>query len=292
MDDNEFLVREFEAHRGHLRAVAYRMLGSVSEAEDAVQETWLKVAGVDTDQIGNIGGWFTTVTSRVCLNMLRSRRTRHEESLEILRVPDPVVAPLDDADHPESQALLADSVSVALLVVLETLGPSERLAFVLHDLFAMPFDEVAPIVGKTPAAARKMVSRARSRVQGATPRSPGLAEQRRVVEAFTAAARGGDLEALMAVLDPDIVIRTDMAADRPPLEIVGAAEAARGAVTFQRFTERTQMVRVNGGIGVIAFKGDTVSSIAAFSVENGRVLALNIVADPERLSQIDFSGVI
>ncbi|PYE11702.1 RNA polymerase sigma-70 factor (ECF subfamily) [Williamsia limnetica] len=291
MSGNEFLVDEFEAHRGHLRAVAYRMLGSLAEAEDAVQETWLKVAAADSDEVANIGGWFTTVTSRVCLNMLRSRRTRREEPLEIVHVPDPIVAPLDPADDPEGQAVLADSVSVALLVVLETLGPSERLAFVLHDLFAMPFEEVAPIVGKTPAAARKMVSRARARVRGATPRSPGLAEQRRVVDAFTAAARGGDLQTLMAVLDPDVVIRTDIAADRAPLEVVGAAEAARGAVTFQRFTERTQMVLVNGGIGVIAFKGDAVSSIAAFSVEGGRILALNIVADPERLARIDFSGI-
>ena len=292
METNDFLLAEFEANRGHLRAVAYRMLGSLSEAEDAVQETWLKVAGADTDEISNIGGWFTTITSRVCLNMLRSRRTRHEEPLEIAHVPDPILAPLDAADDPEGQAVLADSVSVALLVVLETLSPSERLAFVLHDLFAMPFDEVAPIVGKTPAAARKLASRARSRVQGATPRSQGLAEQRQVVEAFTAAARGGDLEALMAVLDPNIVIRTDVAADRAPVEVLGAEAAARGAITFQRFSERTQMVRMNGGIGVLAFSGDTVSSIAAFTVSDGRVVAMNIVADPERLAQLDFSGVI
>jgi RNA polymerase sigma-70 factor (ECF subfamily) len=292
METNNFLLTEFEANRGHLRAVAYRMLGSLSEAEDAVQETWLKVAGADTDEIANIGGWFTTVTSRVCLNMLRSRRTRQEESLEIAHVPDPILAPLDSDDDPEGQAVLADSVSVALLVVLETLSPSERLAFVLHDLFAMPFDEVAPIVGKTPAAARKLASRARSRVQGATPRSTGLAEQRRVVEAFTAAARGGDLNALMAVLDPNVVIRTDVAADRAPLEVLGAEAAARGAITFQRFTERTQMVRMNGGIGVLAFSGDTVSSMAAFTVADGRVLALNIVADPDRLALIDFAAII
>jgi RNA polymerase sigma factor (sigma-70 family) len=292
MGTNDFLLGEFEANRGHLRAVAYRMLGSLSEAEDAVQETWLKVAGADTEDIGNIGGWFTTITSRVCLNMLRARRSRHEESLEIVHVPDPILAPLDASDDPETQAVLADSVSVALLVVLETLTPSERLAFVLHDLFAMPFDEVASIVGKTPAAARKLASRARSRVQGATPRSPGLAEQRRVVEAFTAAARGDDLEALMAVLDPNVVIRTDVAADRAPAEVLGAEAAARGAITFQRFTERTQMVRMNGGIGVLAFSGDTVSSIASFTVSDGRILALNIVADPERLAQLDLSGVL
>ena len=292
MGTNDFLLGEFEANRGHLRAVAYRMLGSLSEAEDAVQETWLKVAGADTEDIGNIGGWFTTITSRVCLNMLRARRSRHEESLEIVHVPDPILAPLDASDDPETQAVLADSVSVALLVVLETLTPSERLAFVLHDLFAMPFDEVASVVGKTPAAARKLASRARSRVQGATPRSASLAEQRRVVEAFTAAARGGDLEALMAVLDPNVVIRTDVAADRAPAEVLGAEAAAQGAITFQRFTERTQMVRMNGGIGVLAFSGDTVSSIASFTVSDGRILALNVVADPARLAQLDLSGVL
>jgi RNA polymerase sigma-70 factor (ECF subfamily) len=292
METNNFVLTEFEANRGHLRAVAYRMLGSLSEAEDAVQETWLKVAAADTEEIANIGGWFTTVTSRVCLNMLRSRRTRHEESLDIVHVPDPIIAPLDATDDPEGQAVLADSVSVALLVVLETLSPSERLAFVLHDLFAMPFEEVAPIVGKTPAAARKLASRARGRVQGATPQRQGLAEQRRVVDAFTAAARGGDLEALMALLDPDIVIRTDVAADRAPSEVVGAEAAARGAVTFQRFTERTQMVWMNGGIGVLAFSGDTVTSLAAFTVADGRILAMNIVADPKRLAKLDFSAII
>jgi RNA polymerase sigma-70 factor (ECF subfamily) len=292
METHDFLLNEFEANRGHLRAVAYRMLGSLSEADDAVQETWLKVAGADTDQIGNIGGWFTTVTSRVCLNMLRSRRTRKEESLDIVHVPDPIIAPLDSADDPEGQAVLADSVSVALLVVLETLSPSERLAFVLHDLFAMPFDEVAPIVGKTPAAARKLASRARGRVQGATPRSEGMAEQRLVVDAFTAAARGGDLEALMALLDPNIVIRSDVAADRAPIEVLGAEAVARGAVTFQRFTERTQMVRMNGGIGVLAFSGNTVTSLAAFTVADGRILAMNIVADPERLAKLDLSGIV
>lgn len=292
MDTNDFLLTEFEANRGHLRAVAYRMLGSVSEAEDAVQETWLKVSAADTDEIGNIGGWLTTVTSRVCLNMLRSRRTRNEEPLEITHVPDPIVAPLDSADDPESQAVLADSVSVALLVVLETLAPSERLAFVLHDLFAMPFDEVAPIVDKTPAAARKLASRARARVQGATPRSPRPADQQRVVEAFLAAARGGDLEALLSVLDPDIVLRNDSAPDKPPMELVGADQVARGAIIYRRANARSQMVRVNGGFGVLSFDGDRVSAIASFTVENDRVLAMNIVSDPERLARIDFSGVI
>ncbi|OZG31169.1 RNA polymerase subunit sigma-70 [Williamsia sp. 1138] len=292
MNDNEFLVSEFEAHRGHLRAVAYRMLGSLPEAEDAVQETWMKVAVAHTDEIANIGGWFTTVTSRVCLNMLRSRRTRNEEPLGIVHVPDPIVAPLRSEDDPESQAVLADSVSVALLVVLETLSPSERLAFVLHDLFAMPFDEVAPIVGKTPATARKLASRARVRVQGGTPLSPRPAEQRRVVEAFLAAARGGDLVALLKVLDPDVILRNDTAADKQPLELVGAQQVGRGAIIYRRANARSQMVRVNGGFGVLSFDGDAVSAIAAFTVADGRVVAMNIISDPERLARIDFSDVV
>lgn len=292
MDDNDFLLSEFEANRGHLRAVAYRMLGSIPEAEDAVQETWLKVSAADTGEIGNIGGWFTTITSRVCLNMLRSRRTRHEEPLEIVHLPDPVVAPLDSDDGPEDQAILADSVSIALLVVLETLNPSERLAFVLHDLFAMPFDEVAPIVGKTSAAARKLASRARARVQGATPQTPGLAEQRRVVEAFTDAARGGDIEALMTILDPDIVLRNDHAAGKAPMELVGARQVARGAIIYRRANARSQMVRTNGGIGVLSFAGDEVSAIASFTVADGRVLAMNIISDPDRLAELDFSRVL
>ncbi|WP_020106183.1 sigma-70 family RNA polymerase sigma factor [Nocardia sp. 348MFTsu5.1] len=292
MDGNDFLLTEFEANRGHLRAVAYRMLGSLPEAEDAVQETWLKVAAADTDDIANIGGWFTTITSRVCLNMLRSRRARHEESLDIVHVPDPIVAPLNSADDPEDQALLADSVSVALLVVLETLTPSERLAFVLHDLFAMPFDEVAPIVDKTPAAARKLASRARTRVQGATIQSPRVSEQRRVVEAFLAAARGGDLEALMTVLDPNIVLRNDHAPDKAPMELVGADQVGRGAIIYRAANARSQLVRVNGGYGVLSFSGDDVSAIASFTVANNRVVAMNIVSDPERIAKLDFTGIV
>jgi len=292
MDTNDFLLTEFEANRGHLRAVAYRMLGSLPEAEDAVQETWLKVAAADTDDIANIGGWFTTVTSRVCLNMLRSRRTRREESLDIVHVPDPIVAPLDPTGDPEAQAVLADSVSVALLVVLETLTPSERLAFVLHDLFAMPFEEVAPIVDKTPSAARKLASRARARVQGATPRSPEHSEQRRVVETFLAASRGGDLDALMAVLDPDIVLRNDHAPDKAPMELVGVEKVARGAILYRAANARSQLVRVNGGFGVLSFAGDEVSAIASFTVVNGRVRAMNIVSDPERIARMDFSGIV
>jgi RNA polymerase sigma factor (sigma-70 family) len=292
MDGNDFLLTEFEANRGHLRAVAYRMLGSLQEAEDAVQETWLKVSAADTDDIANIGGWFTTITSRVCLNMLRSRRARHEESLDIVHVPDPIVAPLNSADDPEDQALLADSVSVALLVVLETLTPSERLAFVLHDLFAMPFDEVAPIVDKTPAAARKLASRARTRVQGATPQTPRVSEQRRVVEAFLSAARGGDLEALMAVLDPNIVLRNDHAPDKAPMELVGADQVGRGAIIYRAANARSQLVRVNGGYGVLSFSGDDVSAIASFTVADNRVVAMNIVSDPERIAKLDFTGIV
>ncbi|NLU83640.1 sigma-70 family RNA polymerase sigma factor [Rhodococcus sp. HNM0569] len=288
MSTTDPLTSTFEQNRDHLRAVAYRMLGSLADAEDAVQDAWVRASTASVDGVENLAGWLTTVTSRVCLNMLRTRRTHPEQSLDDVHVPDPVLAPLD-THGPEHDAVQADSVSVALLVVLETLSPTERLVFVLHDLFAMPFEEIAPIVERTPAATRKLASRARARVQSGAPAPVPLAEQRRVVDAFLSAARGGDLDELMSVLAPDMVIRTDNARDELPRRIVGADAAARGAVTFQQFVERTRMLRLNDGIGVVSFKGGRVASVAAFAVADGRVVAMNIVADPERLAQWDLS---
>ena len=233
---HDSLTQQFEANRTHLRAVAYRMLGSVSEADDAVQEAWLRLNRTETSSVENLGGWLTTVVARVCLDMLRSRKSRREEALEGPRVPEPIVGPADGVD-PEHEALLADSVGLALLVVLETLDPAERLAFVLHDMFAMPFDEIAPIVDRSPAAARQLASRARRRVRGAAPApDPDLERQREVVDAFLAASREGDFDALLAVLDPDVVLRADGGAVRADLskEVRGAQEVAEQALMFRR----------------------------------------------------------
>ncbi|WP_260475888.1 sigma-70 family RNA polymerase sigma factor, partial [Streptomyces sp. WAC 06725] len=219
MDENDFLAERFEEHRAHLRAVAYRMLGSLSEADDAVQESWLRLSRSDVSGVGNLGGWLTTVVGRVCLDMLRSRTARGEESLDV-RVPDPVVGGGADGIDPEHQALLADSVGLALLVVLQTLAPAERLAFVLHDMFAVPFEEIGPVVGRTPAAARQLASRARRRVRGTATPDTDLARQREVVDAFMAASRGGDFDALVAVLDPDVVLRADTGAGFPGLAVL------------------------------------------------------------------------
>ena len=226
MDENEWLADRFEEHRPHLRAVAYRMLGSVAEADDAVQDTWIRVSRAGTSEVENLGGWMTTIVARVCLNVLRSRTTRREEAVGA-HVPDPVVLP-EGAIPPDEEALLADSVGLALLVVLDTMAPAERLAFVLHDMFDLPFDEIAPMVGRTPAAARQLASRARRRVRGAEVRPPDadLSRQRSVVDAFFRAAHGGDFEALVAVLDPDVVLRADVGARRrPPSRVVQGAEA-------------------------------------------------------------------
>ncbi|RKT85721.1 RNA polymerase sigma-70 factor, ECF subfamily [Saccharopolyspora antimicrobica] len=285
--DEKFLAEQFETHRTRLRAVAYRMLGSLSEADDAVQEAWLRLSRSDGDEIGNLGGWLTTVVGRVCLNMLRSRAGRREEPLET-RVPDPLVTGVDTVD-PEQEVLLADSVGLALLVVLETLAPPERLAFVLHDLFAMPFDEIAPIVGRTPAATRQLASRARRRVRGVPAPDPDLARQREVVDAFIDAARGGDLAGLVAVLDPDVVVRSDPGGQRPGTLRRGLAEVARGATLFATFAEELRPVLVNGAAGAVAIVGGQVVSVAAFTVAGGKVVALDILADPERLSRLDLS---
>ncbi|GAA2245403.1 MULTISPECIES: sigma-70 family RNA polymerase sigma factor [Kitasatospora] len=287
MDRHDFLAEQFEAHRSHLRAVAYRMLGSLSEADDAVQETWLRLDRADSSGVENMGGWLTTVVGRVCLNMLRSRTSRREDPLDV-HVPDPIVSSVDGGD-PEQEALLADSVGLALLVVLETLAPAERLSFVLHDMFAVPFEEIAPIVGRTPAAARQLASRARRRVQGTPAPDADLARQREVVDAFLTAARGGDFEALVAVLDPDIVLRTDSGALRPGAVLRGARAVAGGAITFAQIVQLTHPVLVNGAPGAVAIVDGGPVSVAAFTVAHGKVVAMDILADPERVARLDLT---
>ncbi|MFF8312035.1 RNA polymerase sigma factor SigJ [Streptomyces lydicus] len=290
MNDHEWLAERFEENRSHLRAVAYRMLGSLSEAEDAVQEAWLRLNRSGADEVENLGGWLTTVVGRVCLDQLRMRRARREDPLEV-RVPEPVVLRADPAD-PEHQALLADSVGLALLVVLETLSPVERLAFVLHDMFAMPFDEIAPIVDRTPAAARQLASRARRRVQGNVPASdPDPARRREVVDAFLAASRGGDFEALLAVLDPDVLLRADAGAASGGLTklVRGARAVAEQALTFSRFALAGRPALVNGGPGLVTTRDGQPFSVMGFTVAHGRIVEINILADPARLRRVDLT---
>jgi RNA polymerase sigma-70 factor (ECF subfamily) len=288
MNEYDWMAERFEAHRGHLRAVAYRMLGSLSEADDAVQEAWLKLSRADTSGVTNLGGWLTTVVGRVCLDMLRSRRARREEPLDV-RVPDPIISPADGPD-PEQQALLADSVGLALLVVLEQLAPAERLAFVLHDTFAVPFEEIGPILGRSPAAAKQLASRARRRVRGAEPVSDGdVVSQRAVVEAFLNAARGGDMRGLLAVLDPDVVARADAGARGPSGVVHGAATVAGNAVTYSRLARAGQLALVNGVPGIVATDGERLVSVMAFTIRGGKVTALDILVDPDRLAGLDIS---
>ncbi|MEV7380547.1 RNA polymerase sigma factor SigJ [Streptomyces lydicus] len=290
MNDHEWLAERFEENRSHLRAVAYRMLGSLSEAEDAVQEAWLRLNRSGADEVENLGGWLTTVVGRVCLDQLRMRKARREDPLEV-RVPEPVVLRADPAD-PEHQALLADSVGLALLVVLETLSPVERLAFVLHDMFAMPFDEIAPIVDRTPAAARQLASRARRRVQGNVPASdPDPARRREVVDAFLAASRGGDFEALLAVLDPDVLLRADAGAASGGLTklVRGARAVAEQALTFSRFALAGRPALVNGGPGLVTTQDGQPFSVMGFTVAHGRIVEINILADPARLRRVDLT---
>ena len=287
MDENDWLTERFEEQRAHLRAVAYRMLGSLSEADDAVQETWLRLNRADTSDVENLGGWLTTVVSRVCLNRLRSRTSRREEPLDV-HVPDPIVRREDDLD-PEHQAELVDSVGLALLVVLETLAPAERLAFVLHDMFAVPFEEIATIVGRSPAAARQLASRARRRVQGAATPDVDMARQREVVDAFFAAARGGDFDALVAVLDPDVVLRSDGGLSRPSVSVVvhGAETVARRALMFTQLSPFVRPAVINGAAGVVVSPAGRPVSIMAFTVRGGRIVEIYAIADPERLRQLD-----
>ncbi|MEV3922024.1 sigma-70 family RNA polymerase sigma factor [Actinomadura coerulea] len=292
MDEREFLAERFEGHRTHLKAVAYRMLGSLAEADDAVQEAWLKLSRSNAGDIENLGGWLTTVVGRVCLDMLRSRTSRREDPLE-QRLPDPVVSAT--ATDPEYEALVADSVGLALLVVLQSLTPAERLAFVLHDTFGVPFEDIARIVGRSPAAARQLASRARRRVRGTAPdpeRDP--ARQRAVVDAFNAAANDGDFEALVAVLAPDVVLRADVGAIPGGwTEVVGAENVAGQAIRF-RSTTRGQVLHalVNGTAGIVWFQDGRPQSVLAFTVADGRVAAIDILADPGRLAALDlvYSG--
>jgi RNA polymerase sigma factor (sigma-70 family) len=293
MDDNAWLAERFEEHRAHLRAVAYRMLGSMGEADDAVQEAWLRLSRSDADAIENLGGWLTTVVGRVCLNMLRSRRRRREEPLGP-HVPDPVIeAP--DGSQPEHEALLADSVGLALLVVLETLPPAERLAFVLHDMFGVPFAEIAEIVNRTPDAARQLATRARRRVRGSTPTpDPDRARQREVVDAFFAAARDGDFEALVAVLDPDVVLHSDGGALRPAatVQVRGAEAVASRAMTFARLAPYARPALVNGAPGVVVVPREGKPfSVMAFTVANGKIVQIDALSDPERLRELDLSAL-
>jgi RNA polymerase sigma factor (sigma-70 family) len=289
MNDQDWLAARFEQHRSHLRAVAYRMLGSLSEADDAVQDAWLRLSRSDPDEIDNLEAWLTTVVARVSLNMLRSRRTRREEPFSV-HVPEPIVDPAAGVD-PEHEALLADAVGLALLVVLDTLTPAERLAFVLHDMFAVPFEEIAGIVDRSPDATRQLASRARRRVRGAAPEPDAdLGAQREVVEAFMAAARDGDFDALVACLDPDVVLRADAGA-LPGLsrEVHGAREVASGAMNFARLDLQMQQVLVNGVAGVLSLRNGKVFSVGAFTVRNARIVEMDILADPARLAQLDLT---
>jgi RNA polymerase sigma-70 factor (ECF subfamily) len=276
---------EFERQRAHLRAVAYRMLGSVSEAEDAVQEAWLRLNRSDTSGVSNLAAWLTTVVGRVSLDMLRARRARREDYVGTW-LPEPIVS-VDTANDPEQEALLADSVGLALLVVLETLNPAERLAFVLHDMFGISFEEIAPIVDRSPEAARQLASRARRRVQGAAPDPDAdLAEQRRVVDAFIAAARGGDFEALLEVLDPSVVFRADRGALAPqvPPVVRGAEDVARQILSRgARFAPHARPAIVNGAAGLIVMPGGTPVAVIGFTVAGGRILEIDLVANPEKL---------
>ena len=290
MEEHDWLVRRFEENRTHLRAVAYRMLGSSSEADDALQEAWLRLSRSDTSEVENLGGWLTTVVGRVCLDMLRSRRARREEPLGEpagARVAQPVGSRADGID-PEQEALLADSVGLALHVVLETLAPAERLAFVLHDMFSVTFEEIAPIVGRSPTAARQLASRARRRVRGAAP-SPDadLTHQREVVDAFLAAARGGDFEALVAVLDPDVVLR----ADRAAVDVVASREV-RGAPAVARMAAkgRARAARpalVNGAVGVVVAPRGRLLMVLGFTIRGSKIVGIDAIADPARLDRLD-----
>ncbi len=284
MNEQAWQTEQFERYRPHLQAVAYRMLGSVSEADDALQEAWLRLSRSDTDGVANLGGWLTTVVGRVCLDMLRSRRSRQEDYVGSW-LPEPIVS-LDDETDPEQEAMIADSVGLALLVVLETLTPAERLAFVLHDMFAVPFEEIAPIVGRTPDAARQLASRGRRRVQGAAPNpDTDLTHQREIVDAFLAASRAGDFDALLAVLDPDVVFRADAGIGpraRPP--VTGAAAVARQVLARgSRLAPQARPALVNGAAGLIVGPQRRPFAVVGFTVARGRIVAIDLIIDPDKL---------
>jgi RNA polymerase sigma-70 factor (ECF subfamily) len=290
MSEQDWLAERFEEQRPRLRAVAYRMLGSLSEADDAVQDAWLRLSRADVSDVENLGAWLTTVVARVSLNMLRSRRTRREEPLGP-RVPEPIVDPAEGVD-PEHETLLADAVGLALLVVLETLTPPERLAFVLHDMFAMPFDEIAPIVERSPEATRQLASRARRRVRGGAPVTDAdLDTQWQLVDAFLAAARDGDFDALVAVLDPDIVLHADAGSTLrgEPREVRGATTVAQRALMWSRVDLTMRRALINGGAGMVSYRDGKTFSVGAFTVRGGKIAEIDILADPERLARVDLT---
>lgn len=280
--DDDMLAAQFGANRGHLRSVAYRMLGSTSEADDAVQEAWLRLSRSDTGEVRNLDGWLTTVVARICLDMLRSRTSRREDPLGE-HVPEPVAGPTDG--DPEHEAVLADSVGLALLVVLETLAPAERLAFVLHDMFAVPFEEIAPIVGRSPAATRQLASRARRRVQGAET-TTDISRQREVVDAFLAASRGGDFDALLTLLDPDVVLRADPAtvAAGAEAEVIGARSVAQ---TFGGRARAAQLALIDGAPGLVWMVGGRPRVVFEFAFSDGKIVGIELLSDPVRLRGLD-----
>jgi RNA polymerase sigma-70 factor (ECF subfamily) len=289
VDESDRLIERFEEHRAHLHAVAYRMLGSLSDADDAVQESWLRLARADLTGVQNLGGWLTTVVARICLDMLRTRTARREEPLDV-HVPDPVVS-LEVAG-PEDEAVLADSVGLALLVVLDTLTPSERLAFVLHDVFAVPFDDIGPILDRSSAAAKQLASRARRRLSGAAAPETDRARQRPIVDAFLAASRDGDFRALFNLLDPDVVLRADAGAGPlgPSRLLRGAAEVAGQASQYAALARLAQPALVNGAPGVVVAAGGRMLAVIDVSVRHGRIAEINILADPERLLLLPWPG--
>jgi RNA polymerase sigma-70 factor, ECF subfamily len=288
MSEPNYLAERFEENRSHLRGVAYRMLGSLSEVDDAVQEAWLRLSRTDTTGIDNLGGWLTTVVARVCLDMLRSRKSRREEPFTP-QAPEPV-ATGTRGSSPENEAVLADSVGLALLVVLDRLTPAERLAFVLHDMFAVPFDEIAQIVGRSEMATRQLASRARRRVRGGEATAkPDLVRQREVVDAFLAALRGGDFEGLLAVLDPDLVVRADMPGAPP--EIRGAAVWAKGAVAYGHMAKLARLALVDGGVGLVMAPQGRLLRALRFSIVNGKITKIEVIGDAARLAEIDLSIV-
>ena len=287
MNERNYLADRFEENRAHLRSVAYRMLGSLSEVDDAVQEAWLRLSRADTTGVDNLGGWLTTVVARVCLDMLRSRKSRREEPFTP-HAPEPATG--TSGSSPEHEALLADSVGLALLVVLDRLTPAERLAFVLHDMFALPFEEIAPMVGRSATATRQLASRARRRVRGgAAAPDPALVRQREVVDAFLAALRGGDLEGLLAVLDPDLVVRADVSG--APAEIRGAAVWAKQAIAFGQLARLARLALVNGAVGIVMAPRGRLFRVVRLTIANGKITQIEVIGDRARLGALDLSIV-
>jgi RNA polymerase sigma factor (sigma-70 family) len=288
MNEDEWLTARFAEHREHLRAVAYRMLGSTTEADDALQDAWLRASRAGADDIDNVAGWLTTIVSRVCLNMLRARNTRRVDE-RVPPLPDPVVT-LESDERPDEEVLMADSVGLALLVVLDTLNPAERLAFVLHDMFGLPFEEIAPMVDRSPVATRQLASRARRRVRGSPVSSPEVdpRRQRAVVEAFFAAARQGDFDGLVAVLDPDVVLRSDGGDARPALSMAvrGADEVAAKAMMFAVPAAHLEPVRVNGNAGALVLMGGSPVSLMSFTVDGGAIVAIDAISEPDRVARL------